>query len=104
LIVIPEYSRHPWRSRYAPPAAFPFAILQTQSRSDIRDLVTLFFDTQHQCAARKSLGPGFRRDDGNGIYQQCVGREQPRSGDKFVWNDWTAAGGPRALARGEHHG
>jgi hypothetical protein len=26
-------SRHPWRSRYAPPTAFAFAILQTQSGS-----------------------------------------------------------------------
>ena len=33
-----------------------------------------------------------------------VGREQPRSGDKFVWNDWTATGRPRAQARGEHQG
>jgi hypothetical protein len=32
-----NYSRHPWRSRYAPPSAFAFAVLQTQSRSDIRD-------------------------------------------------------------------
>jgi hypothetical protein len=28
----PGYSRHPWRSRCATPAAFAFAILQTQSR------------------------------------------------------------------------
>jgi hypothetical protein len=39
LLVIPEYSRHPWRSRCAPPSAFAFAILQTQSRSDIRNPV-----------------------------------------------------------------
>src|SRR5690242_6637678 len=26
-----NYSRHPWRSRYAPRPAFAFAILQTQS-------------------------------------------------------------------------
>ncbi|MBU6478333.1 MAG: hypothetical protein KGQ32_10425, partial [Xanthomonadaceae bacterium] len=43
LLVVPEYSRHPWRSRYTPPAAFAFAILQTQSRSDIRDPVSLHF-------------------------------------------------------------
>jgi hypothetical protein len=45
LLVIPEYSRHPWRSRYAPPSAFAFAILQTQSRSDIRDPAALRFIT-----------------------------------------------------------
>jgi hypothetical protein len=26
-----DYSRHPWRLRFAPPAAFAFAVLQTQS-------------------------------------------------------------------------
>ncbi len=26
-----DYSHHPWRSRYAPPSAFAFAIRQTQS-------------------------------------------------------------------------
>src|SRR6185312_9302769 len=46
-----NYSRHPWRSRYAPSSAFAFAILQTQSRSDIRDPVSLFRGT-----AQKSLG------------------------------------------------
>src|SRR6185437_9708596 len=50
-----NYSRHPWRSRYAPPAAFAFAILQTQSRSDIRDPAPW-------CIA-KTLGSGFRRND-----------------------------------------
>jgi len=39
-----NYSRHPWRSRYAPPSAFAFAILQTQSRSDVRDPATLHFN------------------------------------------------------------
>jgi len=33
-----------------------------------------------RCVARKSLGPGFRRDDGNGWCER-VGREQPRSGE-----------------------
>jgi hypothetical protein len=28
-----NYSRHPWRSRCAPPPAFAFAVLQTQSGS-----------------------------------------------------------------------
>jgi hypothetical protein len=36
LPIIREYSRHPWRSRFAPPSAFAFAVLQTQSLSDIR--------------------------------------------------------------------
>jgi hypothetical protein len=31
LLVIPEYSRHPWRSRYAPPSAFALAMVQSQS-------------------------------------------------------------------------
>jgi len=32
----PIDSRHPWRSRCAPPAASAFAILQTQSGSALR--------------------------------------------------------------------
>src|SRR6185437_662141 len=40
LLVIPDYSRH------APPSAFAFAILQTQSRSDIRDPVALHFNVK----------------------------------------------------------
>jgi hypothetical protein len=35
----PMDSRHPWRSRYAPPAAFAFAVLQTQSGC-VRDEAT----------------------------------------------------------------
>ncbi len=30
------YSRHPWRSPFGPPAAFAFAVLQTQSGSPLR--------------------------------------------------------------------
>jgi len=48
LLVIPEYSRHPWRSRFAPPSAFAFAILQTQSRSDIRNPASFGFNNLHQ--------------------------------------------------------
>ncbi len=46
-LAIPEYSRHPWRSRCAPPSAFTFRgsspgqALQTQSRIDVRDPVSL---------------------------------------------------------------
>jgi len=51
LLVIPEYSHHPWRSRYAPPSAFAVAVLQTRSRSDIRDPATL-----HSRLAQKVAG------------------------------------------------
>jgi hypothetical protein len=35
----PIYSRHPWRSPFGPPAAFAFAVLQTQSGSRTRGAV-----------------------------------------------------------------
>jgi len=66
LLVIPEYSRHPWRSRYAPPQPAPDLIrgrsrLQSCKRS--REAISV---TQRLCISvlvRKSLGPGFCRDD-----------------------------------------
>jgi len=48
-----NYSRHPWRSRYAPPSAFAFAILQMHWRSGFR------LDDEQKLLPRTS----FRRDD-----------------------------------------
>jgi hypothetical protein len=53
LLVVPDYTRHPWRSRYAPPSAFAFATLQTQSQSDIPDPAPYPFK-------QNSKGTGFR--------------------------------------------
>jgi len=59
-----NYSRHPWRSRYAPPSAFAFAVLQTQSRSDIRDPATFASNglrQRHWVPAFAGMTTGFSR-------------------------------------------
>jgi hypothetical protein len=60
LLVVPDYTRHPWRSRYAPPSAFAFATLQTQSQSDIPDPAPI-----PSSKTAKALGSGLRRNDKN---------------------------------------
>ena len=50
-----DYSRRPWRSPFGPPAAFAFAILQTQSGSRRDDGQSPGFPRTRRCAALLAL-------------------------------------------------